>query len=254
MESLVSKIADVLRVLSPKESRRYFTSAVILAAGSGVRFGQENGPKQFFPIGGIPAVVRSLLAFERSEYINEIVLVTTAADVARCEAYRDKFGIAKITKILPGGSDRQASAKIGFDAVSPKAKFVAIHDGARCLITGQLLRDTVRAAYEHGAAVAAEKSRDTVKRANADGQIEDSPDRNFIWLAKTPQIFLADMYRAAVYTAEKDGVRATDDSMLVERLGFKVQLVECGAENLKITVPTDIAVAEAILQARGEEF
>lgn len=254
MESVVSKIADVLRVFSPKESQRHFTSAIVLAAGSGERFGRENGPKQFRLIGGIPAVVRSLLAFEKSEYINEIVLVTTAEDVGRCERYRTEYGISKLTKILPGGTDRQASAKIGFDAIEPKAKFVAIHDGARCLITPGMIRDTVRGAYECGAAVAAERSRDTVKRADANGCVVESPDRAEIWLAKTPQIFLADMYRAAVYTAEKDNVRATDDSMLVERLGFKVQLVDCGSENIKITVPMDVTIAEAILRARGEEF
>ncbi len=254
MDSIVSKIADVLRAFSPKESQRHFTSAVVLAAGSGQRFGQEHGPKQFRLIGGVPAVVRSLLAFEKSEYINEVVLVTTAEDVARCERYCTEYGITKLAKILPGGADRQASAKIGFDAISPKAKFVAIHDGARCLITSEMIRDTVRGAYEYGAAVAAEKSRDTVKCADANECVEQSPDRNTIWLAKTPQIFLADMYRVAVYTAEKENIRATDDSMLAERLGFKVRLVDCGSENIKITVPMDVTIAEAILRARGEEF
>ncbi len=254
MESVTAKIADILRVFSPSEARRYFTSAVVLAAGSGERFGKEHGPKQFRPIGGIPAVVRSLLAFERSDYINEIVLVTTAGDVTLCEGFRKQYGITKLKKILPGGADRQASAKIGFDAISPKAKYVLIHDGARCLITPEIIRDTARSAYEKGAAVAAERSRDTVKCADAQGCVEHSPDRNTIWLAKTPQMFLSDMYRAAVYTAEKDNVRATDDSMLVERLGFKVALVDCGSENIKITVPMDVTIAEAILRARGEEF
>ncbi|MBO5670968.1 MAG: 2-C-methyl-D-erythritol 4-phosphate cytidylyltransferase, partial [Clostridia bacterium] len=81
----------------------------------------------------------------------------------------------------------------------------------------------------------------------------ESPDRNTVWLAKTPQVFMANMYRAAVYMAEKDNVRATDDSMLVERIGFKVKMVECGSENLKITVPMDVKMAEAILSAREEE-
>ncbi len=252
MESITEKIADVLRVFSPKESRKYFTSAVVLAAGCGTRFGQENGKKQFCPVAGIPAVVRSLLAFQKSDCINEIVLVTSEEDVPRCESYREKYSLTKTVKILPGGADRQASAKIGFDAVDAKAKFVAIHDGARCLVTPEIIRKTVRAAYEYGAAVAAEPSRDTVKRASAQGIAEESPDRSTIWLAKTPQVFLADMYRAAVYMAEKDNVRATDDSMLAERLGFKVHLVDCGSENLKITLPIDVAIAEAILRAREE--
>ena len=253
MSSVVNKITDFLRVFSPKEQRRYFTSAIILSAGSGERFGNENGRKQFYDIAGVPAVVRSIRTFEASEYIHEIILVTGKDDVERCEEYKKEYSLTKISKILPGGADRQASVKIGFDAISPNARFVAIHDGVRCLVTEDIIKSTVRAAYEHGAAVAAEKCRDTIKRASPAGVVEESPDRSAIWLAKTPQIFLSDMYRAAVYTAEKDHVRATDDSMLVERIGFKVHVVDCGSENIKITVPIDVQIAEAILKARGEE-
>jgi 2-C-methyl-D-erythritol 4-phosphate cytidylyltransferase len=92
-----------------------------------------------------------------------------------------------------------------------------------------------------------------VKIATDNGFSKESPDRNTIWLAKTPQVFMADIYRAALYTAEKDGVRATDDSMLAERLGFKVKMVECGNENIKLTTPNDIYIAEAILRARQEK-
>ena len=252
MDSILTKIAEALRVLSPVESRRYFTSAVVLAAGKGERFGQAQGKKQFVPVGGIPAVVRSLQTFEKSELISEVILVTSPTDICRCEEYRDEYGLTKVKKILAGGDDRQASAKIGFDAVDPKSEFIAIHDGARCLITDALLNSTVRAAYKHGAAVAAEQSRDTVKIATMDEFAEMSPDRSTVWLAKTPQVFMTNMYRAAVYMADKDNVRATDDSMLVERLGFKVKMVECGGENLKITVPMDVKIAEAILRAREE--
>lgn len=252
MKSLIEKIADVLRVFSPKENRRHFTSAVILAAGQGERFGQANGKKQFCSIAGVPAVVRSLQVFQQSEFINEIILVTSEEDVSRCESYRTAYSLTKLVKILPGGADRQASAKIGFDAISEKSEFVAIHDGARCLVTPEIVKKTVRAAYEYGAAVAAEPTRDTVKQATEQGIVEQSPDRKTIWLAKTPQVFLSDMYRAGVYMAVKDNVRATDDSMLVERLGFKVHLVDCGCENIKITLPMDTAIAEAILRAREE--
>ena len=253
MGSFIKNIADVLRHLSPSERRHYFTTAVILAAGSGQRFGQENGLKQFCPINSVPALVHTLRAFEASSLIDEILIVTKEQDIARCEAYVQEFGLKKISKILAGGSDRQESAKRGFDAVSEKAKFVAFHDGARCLVTREMIDNTIRAAYEHGGAVAAERSRDTVKIADANGFSKESPDRNTVWLAKTPQVFMADIYRAAVYTAEKDGVRATDDSMLAERLGFKVKMVECGNENIKLTTPNDVYIAEAILRARQEK-
>lgn len=253
MDSIITKIADALRVLSPSESRRYFTSAIVLAAGKGERFGQAQGKKQFVPVREIPALVRSLQVFQESDLISEIILVTGATDIHRCEEYREEYGLTKVKKILAGGDDRQASAKIGFDAIDPKSEFVAIHDGARCLITEEILRTTVRAAYKHGAAVAAERCRDTVKIASSEDFCEASPDRSTVWLAKTPQVFMANMYRAAVYMAEKENVRVTDDSMLVERIGFKVKMVECGSENLKITVPMDVKIAEAILRAREEK-
>ena len=93
-----------------------------------------------------------------------------------------------------------------------------------------------------------------MKIAADNGYIKESPDRNTVWLAKPPQVFMADMYRAAIYSAQKDNVTATDDSMLVERLGFKVKMVECGNENLKLTTPNDVRIAEAILRARQEEM
>jgi 2-C-methyl-D-erythritol 4-phosphate cytidylyltransferase len=226
---------------------------VILAAGSGRRFGDEKGKKQFVPVCSEPVLVHTLRAFEACDYITEIVVVTAAEDIRRCEEYRDGYGFTKVRAIIAGGEDRQASAKKGFDAISDKAEFVAIHDGARCLVTPDLIAQTVRSAYRQGAAVAAEKSRDTVKRTSAAGVIEETMDRETVWLAKTPQVFLANMYRAAVYTAEKDGFRATDDSSLVERLGFRVRTVDCGGDNIKLTTPVDVYIAEAILRARKKE-
>ena len=251
MESITSKIADILRVFSDKENRRYFTSAIILAAGSGTRFGLEKGKKQFCPICSVPALVHTVRAFEACDFIQEILIVAQPEDIPRCEEYRETYGFVKVSQILPGGEDRQTSAKLGFDKISEKAKFVAIHDGARCLVTPDMIARTVRSAYEYGAAVAAEKTRDTVKRAASGDFVEESPDRSAIWLAKTPQVFLADMYRAAVYMAEKDHIKATDDSMLAERLGFRVKLVDCGSENIKLTTPSDVFVAEGILKARS---
>lgn len=253
MGSVIKGIANVLRRFSPAENRHCFTSAIILAAGSGQRFGQENGLKQFCPICAIPALVHTLRTFESSPLIDEILIVTREGDMSRCREYVDSYGIGKVSKILVGGNDRQESAKRGFDAISDKAKYVVIHDGARCLVTREIIENTIRAAYEHGAAIAAERSRDTVKIANESGYSVESPDRNTIWLAKTPQVFMADIYRAAIYSAERDGVRATDDSMLAERLGFKVKMVECGNENIKLTTPNDVYIAEAILRARQEK-
>ncbi len=250
--SLLEMTAELLRTFSAEDPRRHPTSAVILAAGSGERFGVEQGRKQFVPLLSVPALVHTLRAFEASECISEIVIVTRPEDVRRCEEYREEYGLGKVTKIVVGGEDRQASARIGSDAISDGAEYIAIHDGARCLVTEKIINDTVRCAYRCGAAVAAEPSVDSVKRADPSGDVAESLERKEIWLAKTPQVFLADMYRAAVYMAERDHVRATDDSALVERLGFKVHLVDCGSRNMKLTVPDDAYVAETILRRRAE--
>ena len=226
-----------------------FTSAVILAAGSGTRFGSD-APKQFVKVNGVPSVVRCIRAFSACELIDEIVLVGDADALRDCIAPFAPDG--KPITVVAGGDTRQESALCGFDAISPKAKYVAIHDAARCLVTPEIVEATVRAAYRHRAAVAAEKTVDTVKVADRDGFICDTPERDCIWLVKTPQVFLCDIYRVAAYTAKKESVTATDDSALCERIGFRVKLVECGAENLKLTHPEDLRRAEAILKMREE--
>ena len=249
----MSKLTEILKLFSKKESTKHPTSAVILAAGTGSRFGNELGKKQFREIAGIPALVLTLTAFEQCELIDEIVIVTGAEDIERCQNYVNEKKFAKVTHIVAGGADRQASAKLGFDAINPQSEFVAIHDAARCLVTPEIIAQTLKASFEHGAAVAAEPSRDTVKIATESGFAAETPDRSLVWLVKTPQCFLANMYRAAIYEAEQENFRATDDSQLVEKLGFKVKMVDCGSENIKLTYPIDARIAETIYLARQKE-
>jgi len=251
MADIKKGVIAVLRELVLREKKRKFHSAVILAAGNGVRFGDETG-KHFVIVDGVPVLVRSVRAFEESPLIDEIIVVTREDDIGVCHQLFSEAGFTKVKSVIAGGADRQASAKNGFDAINPHADFVSIHDAARCLITPSVIADVAAEAYVHGAAVAAEKAVDTIKRADEKGFITETLDRNTIWLAKTPQTFMADMYRAAVYTAEKDNIRATDDCALVERLGFKIKLVDCGWENMKITFPEDRLRAEHILKQREE--
>ena len=144
----------------------------------------------------------------------------------------------------------------GLDAVDGHAKFVAISDGARCLITEDQITAVCRAAYKYKAATAAHRSTDTVKIADSKGFIDSTTDRKTVWLAQTPQVFKTKLYRAAAYTAMKKGFEGTDDNMLVENIHHPVRLVECGAQNIKITTREDMVYAEALLQkrraARGE--
>lgn len=249
MESIISKITDSFR--SEKQKTNHpFTSAVVLCAGIGQRFSGEGRTKQNALLRGIPVAVHTLFAFEQAETVDEVIIVVREEEVRIFDEYCAKYTLPKVTQIVEGGSTRQESSLCGFDAIDDRAKYVLIHDGARCLVTPEIIDKTVRCAYESDAAAAAEKSRDTVKYSGDGDFIEDTIDRERVWLVKTPQVFLANMYRAAAYMAKKDGVSVTDDCMMAERLGFKIKLVECGSQNLKITYPEDIEIAEAILKSR----
>jgi len=229
-----------------------FTSAIILAAGAGSRFSDVAGKKQNMELCGIPVIVRTVDAFQRCELIDEIVIVCRKDDVPVYETFSEKYGFSKIKKVVPGGSERIDSAMAGIDAVSDKSKFVAVHDGARCLITPEMIEKTLESAYRDGAAAAGHPSTDTVKFSKLGYTIDETIDRSKIWLIGTPQVFMANMYRAAIYMAKKDGAEVTDDCMMAERLGFKVNLVDIGGENIKITNPEDIYIAEGILRKREE--
>lgn len=224
-------------------------SAIILGAGSSERFG---GNKVAYKLDGIPVFIRTLKVFDASPLIDEIVLVVKAEERDSIASDVVKYGpITKLKRIVSGGDTRQKSALKGFEAINPSAKYVAIHDAARCLITEKTIELVCREAFSERAATAAHKLTDTVKFADKQGFIDCTLDRNFVYAVSTPQVFLADIYRAAAYTARDDGFEATDDCMLAERLGFKVKLVEIGADNIKLTFKDDVERAEFILQKRN---
>lgn len=227
-----------------------FTSAVVLCAGTGERFSSGEITKQNFLIDNIPVCVHTIRAFENTDLIDEIVVVGRRDELDLLGKYCITYKLGKVTQIVEGGKTRQESSLAGFDMVSDDSRYVCIHDGARCLVTPELIEKTVRRAYESGAAAAAERSRDTVKYSENGEVINETLDRDRIWLVKTPQVFMCNMYRAGAYMAKKDGAAVTDDCMLAERLGFKVSLVECGSDNIKITYPGDEITAEAILKSR----
>lgn len=230
-----------------------FTSAVILCAGSGARFSPDGSvTKQNVLVCGVPVAVRSVLAFEASPFADEIIIVCRADEIEVFESYREEYGFKKVTGIVEGGATRQESSLRGFEATDGRSKYVMIHDGARCLVTPQVIENTARAAYRSRAAVAAERCRDSVKISNDARTTSESADRDKIWLAKTPQAFLGNLYRAAAYMAKKDGAAVTDDAAMAQRLGFEVELVDCGSQNLKITYPEDVILAEAIIKSREE--
>lgn len=247
--SVFTLLADAFRLLSGKKIRR-FTTALVVAAGNSTRMG-GGVSKQFMEIGGVPVLARTLLAFEKAPLIKEIVVVAKEDSLREVRDLAHTYGITKLTAVVAGGDTRALSVKNGMAALSPKAKFVAIHDGARCLVTPPMIEDVCRAAYTYKAATAAAPVTDTVKLATKDGFIKETLNRNTVFLATTPQVFSVNLYQGALATVT-DFESLTDDNQLIERLPHPVKIVDCGKTNLKITTPEDIGLAEAVLRERGD--
>jgi len=245
------KIAEVLRAIAGKMDKKYFTSAIILAAGSSTRM--KGGSKQFTCLEGMPVVARTISVFDKSECIDEIIVVAKKDEIPLYESFSEKYGIKTPLKVVEGGETRQESARLGSDAVSPKSKFVAIHDGARCLITNELIYKVCHGAYLHEAAILAIKAIDTIKLGDKNAFIDSTTDRKHTWQAQTPQVFKTNAFRAATYVARDEKYEGTDDASLLEHLRIPVKLVEGSRENIKITEPFDMMFAEAILRARLEK-
>ena len=248
----IKKIAGIFRAVSGSPHPKNFTSAVIAAAGSSVRFGGDL-TKQMTELCGVPLIVHTLRAYEKCPCIHEIIIVAKKNEIDEYAGICKSEGFTKVSAVIPGGYTRQDSVLKGLDAVSKKSKFIAIADGARCLITPEQIEDVCRAAYKYHAATAAHNSTDTVKIADSRGFIESTADRKTVWMAQTPQVFKTKLYRAAAYTALKKGFDGTDDNMLVEEIKHPVRLVECGAQNIKITTQEDLIFAESMLKKREQE-
>lgn len=250
-EPVSRRIASVLKTAAGKPDPRYFTSAVIVAAGSSTRMG--GGSKQMMLLSGVPVIVHTLRAFAMTPCIHEIVVVAKESEIPLYDELISSYGIEKIKCVVPGGATRQESVRLGLEAVSDKSAFIAISDGARCLVTAEAITRVCRNAYLHGAATAATRATDSVKIAEKNAFIEESTERSRTWLAQTPQVFKTNLYRAAAYTALEEDFEATDDNSLVEYIDHPVKLVECGRENIKITTESDLYLAEAILRFRRDK-
>jgi len=226
------------------------TAAVLLAAGESTRFlnGKDGVKKPYVNVCGIPVIIRSVKAFESSDLIDEIIIVTGKDDINDCVDLIDQYQIKKIKCVVAGGRSRQESARIGFDAISETMRFVAIHDAARCLVTTRDIEKVIFEAYKTGAAIAAVRQTDTLKSSTKGHTVEKTIDRSTVWCAQTPQVFLSNLYRAAAYTAESKKLQVTDDASIVEHLGASVSLVECGKYNFKITDPVDVKIAELLFE------
>lgn len=226
-------------------------SAVILAGGSSLRFGGDT-PKQFLPLCGKPLIVHSMLAFEKTPCVKEIIIVCRQDDAVRYEVMAKEYGITKFKKAVVGGATRQESSMAGLNATNRDIEHVLIHDGARPLVTPKNVQDVAKAAKRYRAACAASVSRDTVKISDKDGFISRTEDRSFVYLAATPQGFYKPLLEACAYSAMKENFSVTDDASLLEHYAYPVKLVDCTSENIKITTRSDLIMAEAIMKCREE--
>ncbi len=242
MFKIFSKVAKALGA-----NKTPYTSAIILCAGASSRFGSN---KQTASVLSKPVAARAIEAFEMSEHIREIILVVPKDDIRSFQDIAAEYDFKKINAIVTGGETRQISAMRGLKHVSDKTKYIAIHDGARCLVTPEIIEAVLSEAIEFKCATSATKVTDTVKLADDDGFIKKTVDRSYLWTVQTPQIFEADAYKAATYMAWKKGIEVTDDCMLAEYAGLSVKLVETGKDNIKITHAEDIALAEHILMKK----
>ena len=238
--------------------RHPFTSAVILAGGIGSRMSQSayTDPnavtKQFLALDGEPIILRTIRMFEECPTVDEIILVVREEERELYPPMLSRAEIKKVTKIVPGGETRQDSAYQGLLAVDRDCAFIAVHDGARPLITPEQITAVSKEAYRIGAAAAASRVKDTVKITEGADYVKETPDRAKIMAVSTPQIFKVEEYRASVYLGREKKLAVTDDCSLVEAVGFPVKLVDIGYQNLKITTREDLYFAEAILRMRRE--
>jgi 2-C-methyl-D-erythritol 4-phosphate cytidylyltransferase len=225
------------------------TCAIIVAAGKGVRIGAST-EKAFLPLAGRPLFTHSLRTFDGMPEIGSAVLVVSAGRLEQARTMLEQQGPWRMRiEVASGGAERQDSVARGVQCVPAAAELIVVHDAARPLVSGACVRACLEAAAAHGAAIAAVPARDSIKIVEDGCTIARSIDRTTVWLAQTPQVFAAALLRRAIAAARAGDTIATDESVLVERLGIPVRVVEGEARNIKITVPGDLSWAEWLLRA-----
>lgn len=209
----------------------------------------RSTPKQFLRLGGVPILVHTLKVFEESPLILEVCLVVPPDRVKQCrKELLEPYRLKKVRQTIPGGATRQDSVYRGLSAISPGVDRVVVHDGVRPFLSTALLKKVIKASEAADGAIAALRLKDTPKYVHEDGMIDFTPDRARLYLAQTPQVFLKNILIEAYSKAYVDRVNSTDDSALVERLGYRVRVVEGAWDNIKITTADDLVLAKKIIQ------
>ena len=221
------------------------TAAIIVAAGRGERMGGVD--KVFAPLAGKPVLAWSVEVFQKSPLVDRIVIVLSQNNLEQGRKMVADTGWSKVSDVCNGGEERQQSVANGLELLD-ECQWVLIHDAARPLLAETLIKNGLEAAWESGAAVAALPVTDTIKLADDDGFVIGTPPRKSLWAVQTPQVFQFDIIKNAHHLA---GGMDTDDASLVERLNHHVKLYHGTPDNIKITTPADLAIAETLLKRRA---
>lgn len=235
----ITKVTRPMRKLLPLKT----CGAVIVAAGSASRMGGID--KVMASLGGAPMIQRTVRQFQDCDAVSEIVVVTREdlilpiTDLCR--------QMPKVRAVVAGGASRQESVRLGLNALSAGVQLIAIHDGARPLVTWQVIDRAIRAANTYGAAAPAIPVKDTIKVVQG-GVVERTPDRATLYAVQTPQVFDIDLLRGAMEKVEQEKLSVTDDCSAVEQLGMRVKIVEGDERNLKVTTPLDLKIAQMLLE------
>ena len=221
------------------------TSVIIPAAGSGKRMG-SGVHKQFLTLRGIPIIVVTLERFQKCSAIHEIVIAVQEAHRRTIESLVSDYHLSKVVKIVEGGERRQDSVANALGQIDPRAEIVLVHDAVRPFVQQSIIREAIEKAEKFSASVVAIRARDTVKAENGKGAFHKTLDRSVLWLAQTPQAFRKELLVKAYAKARRAKVEATDDASLVERLRIHPAIVEGSPDNIKITTPADLDLAELV--------
>ena len=233
-----------------RAAQRPRCAALVAAAGSSSRMGGIN--KLLEPLDGIPVLVWTLTALERAQRVDSIVIATREEDLITVSQLCKTYGITKCKKVIRGGEDREHSVLLAALEAEPDTELLAVQDGARPLVSPALIDRVIEAAQRCGAAAPAIPVKDTIKTVREDEAVEETLERSRLRAVQTPQVFEASLLKAALQAALEEGAVLTDDCSAVERLGKVVYLIEGEETNLKITTPTDLVLAEALLAAEED--
>ncbi len=224
-----------------------FTSVIIPAAGFGERMGSAIG-KQFLLLNEKPILVHTLERFEQCAEISEIIVATQRSSFSIIEEMQRTYSLTKLRPPVEGGERRQDSVAKALQFVHPSAEIIAVHDAVRPFVHMREISQSIETARYFGASVVAVRAKDTMKLASTDGRVEKTLNRSSLWSVQTPQTFQRKILLDAYASAEKNNITATDDSYLAERIGVLPIIVEGSYENIKITTPDDLLLAELLLK------